>query len=352
MEFLSDYGLFLAKTVTFVAAALLIVSAILGASHRKGHDDDEEGRLEISRLNDKLKVIKTSLESAIVSKADRKQWEKAQKKQAKAEVKKTEKSADGAAGSSQRIFVIDFEGDIKASATEQLRRSITAILSVADKATDRVVVRLESPGGMVHAYGLASAQLDRLRSAGLPLTACVDKVAASGGYMMACVADHIVASPFAVIGSIGVVAQLPNFHRLLKKHDVDYEVLTAGEYKRTLTVFGENTDKGREKFQSDLEDTHDLFKDYVSQRRPALDIEKVANGDIWFGQRALDVGLIDELKTSDEFLNAACETAEVLQIRIARKKSLPEKLGLSVAVGIEKSVWRFIDQIRQSRWLS
>lgn len=356
MEFLSDYGLFLAKTVTFVAAALLIVSAILGASHRKEHDDDDEGTLEISRLNDKLKAVKTSLESAMVSKADRKQWEKAQKKQAKAEAKKTdkkataEKSADGA--SSQRIFVIDFEGDIKASATEQLRRSITAILSVANTATDRVVVRLESPGGMVHAYGLASAQLDRLRSAGLPLTACVDKVAASGGYMMACVADHIVASPFAVIGSIGVVAQLPNFHRLLKKHDVDYEVLTAGEYKRTLTVFGENTDKGREKFQSDLEDTHDLFKDYVSQRRPALDIEKVANGDIWFGQRALDVGLVDELKTSDEFLNAACETAEVLQIRIARKKSLPEKLGLSVAVGIEKSVWRFIDQIRQSRWLS
>ena len=109
------------------------------------------------------------------------------------------------------------------------------------------------------AYGLAASQMQRIRDKKLKLTVCVDKVAASGGYMMAVVADKIIAAPFAVLGSIGVLAQVPNFHRLLKKHDVDFEMLTAGKYKRTLTMFGENTDKGREKFQEDIEDTHVLF---------------------------------------------------------------------------------------------
>ena len=110
------------------------------------------------------------------------------------------------------------------------------------------------------------------------MNATFDKVAASGGYMMACIGDRILSAPFAVLGSIGVVAQIPNLHRLLKKHDVDYEVLTAGEYKRTLTVFGENTDKGRQKFQEDLELTHVLFKDFVSRYRPQLDIDQVLGG--------------------------------------------------------------------------
>jgi serine protease SohB len=212
-----------------------------------------------------------------------------------------------------------------------------------------VVIRLESGGGLVHAYGLAAAQLDRVRSKGIKLTACVDKVAASGGYMMACVADRIIASPFAVLGSIGVVAQLPNFHRFLKKNDVDFEVLTAGEHKRTLTIFGENTDKGRQKFLEDLEDTHVLFKEYVSERRPDLDIQAVANGDIWFGKRALDVKLIDEIKTSDEYLIEACERGDVISVSFQRKRTLPEKLGLATSAALEHTVWKVLSAFRNQK---
>ncbi|MEO9699778.1 protease SohB, partial [Marinobacter alexandrii] len=248
-----------------------------------------------------------------------------------------------------RVFVLDFDGDIKASDTDPLRRSITAVLSVADPERDEVVVRLESGGGLVHSYGLAAAQLDRIRSKGVPLTACVDKVAASGGYMMACVADRIIASPFAILGSIGVVAQLPNFHRFLKKNDVDFEVLTAGEHKRTMTVFGENTDKGRQKFLEDLEDTHVLFKEYVGERRPAVDISAVANGDIWFGKRALDVQLIDEIKTSDEYLIEACDRADVVSVAYQRKRTLPEKLGLATSAALEHTVWRVLSAFRNQK---
>jgi serine protease SohB len=283
---------------------------------------------------------------------ERKLWQKQQKKkhkaEAKAEKKQTKAKTTGAEpeAARPRVFVLDFDGDIKASDTDSLRKSITAVLSVADAGKDEVVVRLESGGGFVHSYGLASAQLDRIRSKGVALTACVDKVAASGGYMMACVADRIIASPFAILGSIGVVAQLPNFHRLLKDNKVDVEVLTAGEHKRTLTVFGENTEKGRQKFLEDLEDTHGLFKDYVSERRPSLDISAVANGDIWFGRRALEVKLIDEIKTSDEYLIEACERAEVVSVGYRRKRTLPEKLGLAATVAIENTVLRLLSAFR------
>ncbi|HET8848662.1 MAG TPA: protease SohB, partial [Marinobacter sp.] len=294
-------------------------------------------------------------QARLMSEAERKDWQKqkkkekkAEKKAAKAKTKKDEGQGDDAEAK-PRIYVIDFDGDIKASDTDTLRRSISAVLSVANPETDEVIIRLESGGGLVHAYGLAAAQLDRIRSKGVKLTACVDKVAASGGYMMACVADKIVASPFAVLGSIGVVAQLPNFHRFLKKNDVDFEVLTAGEHKRTLTVFGENTDKGRQKFLADLEDTHGLFKEYVSERRPGLDIGAVANGDIWFGKRALDVKLIDEIKTSDEYLIEACERGDVVSVSYQRKRTLPERLGLATSAALEHTVWKVLSAFRNQK---
>ncbi|HBC34538.1 MAG TPA: protease SohB, partial [Marinobacter adhaerens] len=273
MEFLTEYGLFLAKIVTFVVAALVVISVIMSAAQKDRGDHEGEGELKIRKLNEKYEKLRETIQSRLMSDHQRKVFQKARKKAQKAEKKaaKAAKNTDEQDDSRGRVYVLDFDGDIKASDTDPLRRAITAVLSIADPEKDEVVIRLESGGGLVHSYGLAAAQLDRIRSKGLRLTACVDKVAASGGYMMACVADRIVASPFAILGSIGVVAQLPNFHRFLKKNDVDFEVLTAGEHKRTMTIFGENTDKGRQKFLEDLEDTHGLFKEYVSERRPDLD---------------------------------------------------------------------------------
>jgi len=231
----------------------------------------------------------------------------------------------------QKIYVIDFKGDVQASAVENLREEITLILATAKAGKDRVVVRLESPGGMVHGYGLAAAQLVRLRDAGFHLTICVDKVAASGGYMMACIANEIITAPFAVVGSIGVVAQVPNFNRLLKEHNVDFELYTAGEYKRTVTMFGENTPEGKAKFEQELQQTHALFKHFVEEYRPKLNVEKVATGEHWYGQDALDLNLVDELKTSDEYLLSALPQHDVYVISTRRKPTLGEKLGLQAA---------------------
>ncbi|MGO1692358.1 MAG: protease SohB [Marinobacter sp.] len=352
MEFLTEYGLFLAKVITFVVAAVVVVSIIVSATQKDRDDHEDDGELQILKLNDKYRKLREAIQARLMTDHERKAWSKARKKEDKAE-KKAEKAkkdeADAVKDAPGRIYVLDFDGDIKASDTDPLRRAISAVLSVAEPGKDEVVIRLESGGGLVHSYGLAAAQLDRIRSKGIHLTACVDKVAASGGYMMACVADRIVASPFAVLGSIGVVAQLPNFHRLLKKNNVDFEILTAGEHKRTMTVFGENTDKGRQKFLEDLEDTHGLFKDYVSERRPELDIAAVATGDIWFGKRALEVKLIDEIKTSDEYLIEACDRADVVSVAFQRKRTLPEKLGLATSSALEHTVWKVLSAFRNQK---
>jgi len=231
----------------------------------------------------------------------------------------------------QKIFVLDFKGDIQASAVENLREEITLILATAKAGRDRVVVRLESPGGMVHGYGLAAAQLVRLRDAGFHLTICVDKVAASGGYMMACIANEIISAPFAVVGSIGVVAQVPNFNRLLKQHNVDFELYTAGQYKRTVTMFGENTPEGKAKFEEELQQTHVLFKHFVEKYRPQLNVDKVATGEHWYGQDALDLNLVDKLETSDEYLLALLPQHDVYMINTRKKATLGEKLGLQAA---------------------
>ena len=352
MEFLTEYGLFLAKIVTFVVAALVVISVIMSAAQKDRGDHEGEGELKIRKLNEKYEKLRETIQSRLMSDQQRKLFQKARKKEQKAEKKaaKAKKDSDEHEDSRGRVYVLDFDGDIKASDTDPLRRAITAVLSIADPEKDEVVIRLESGGGLVHSYGLAAAQLDRIRSKGVRLTACVDKVAASGGYMMACVADRIVASPFAILGSIGVVAQLPNFHRFLKKNDVDFEVLTAGEHKRTMTIFGENTDKGRQKFLEDLEDTHGLFKEYVSERRPDLDIAAVANGDIWFGKRALEVKLIDEIKTSDEYLIEACDRADVVSVAYQRKRSLPEKLGLATSAALEHTIWKVLGAFRNQKF--
>jgi len=341
VEFLTEYGVFLAKTVTVVIAIIVILSAAASVAIKNKKPESKE--MLVEKMNDKFDDVKHALEESMLDKDDLKAMKKEEKKLKKSDKSKPKEEEK------KRVFVLNFEGDIKASAVEGFREAVTAVLQIADPAKDEVVVKLESAGGMVHSYGLASAQLDRIKKKGLKLTACVDKVAASGGYMMACVADKIVASPFAIMGSIGVVAQLPNFSKVLKKNDIDYEILTAGKYKRTLTMFGENTDEGREKFKSDLEDTHELFKSYVSERRPSVDIESVATGDIWFGTRALEVSLVDGLQTSDEYIIDACQNADVFSVEFKEKKSLADKLGLAVSSGVEQSVTKVMSEFNVTR---
>lgn len=322
LDILTQLFVFTTKAIIIVALVLILIAgaiAILSWGKEK-----MLGRIVIKNLNDAFNETTETLLSEILSKNDFKTWQKNKKK---AEKDKEKSAVDMAV---KHTYVIHFEGDIKASAVAALREEVTAILGIATT-NDEVVVRLESAGGMVHSYGLAAAQLQRIRNRNIPLTVIVDKVAASGGYMMACIANQILAAPFAIIGSIGVIIQIPNFHRLLKEKHIDFEQLTAGNFKRTLTMFGHNTEEGREKLREEIEEIHHLFKDLIKDHRQQLDIEKVSTGEHWMGTQALELKLIDKLQTSDDYLLEKNKDSKVYEIKYITRKSLAEKLSAGVS---------------------
>ncbi|MBK9039703.1 MAG: protease SohB [Bdellovibrionales bacterium] len=318
MEYLFEVGVFAAKIAVIVAGFLVVIIGIALLVSRKQQEQREH--LDIYNLGEKLTGYANLLKMSIFTKKEWKEELKRQKEDLKSKSKneKTEKKA--------RVFVLEFDGDMKADQVDRLRQEVS-ILILAMNQNDEVIVKIESPGGMVHGYGLAAAQLMRFRQKSIPLTVCVDKVAASGGYLMACTGDRILAAPFAIVGSIGVVAQVPNFNRFLKKHNVDYEEITAGEYKRTISMLGEITDKGRRKFTEQIEDTHLLFKEFVHKCRPQLNLATVATGEHWFGERALSLGLIDEIKTSDELVMEKMKEKDIFYLEMKEKKTLGDKLS-------------------------
>jgi serine protease SohB len=325
LEFLYEYGLFLAKTLTFVIAIAVIITLLVGAAVKP---KAKKGEIEIDDLSEQLTELKESFLHNTLGKKEL----KARQKQQKIEQKK--RAADEA---KPRLYVIDFNGSMDAHEVESLREEVTAIISIADASKDKVLIRLESGGGVVHGYGLAASQLQRIKNAGIPLTVAIDKVAASGGYMMACVADEILAAPFAIVGSIGVIAQIPNFNKVLKKNDVELEQITAGEFKRTLTLFGENTDKAREKFREEIEQTHDLFKTFVRTQRPTLNMDLVATGEHWFATQAIEKGLVDMIKTSDDALLEQQHERQIYKIKYKVKKGLSDKLALGFSSAVNKA---------------
>lgn len=313
-----EYGLFLAKTVTLAAAVLFVTAALVNLSRRSR---EGEG-LKVTSLNRRLRQAADGLRHALLPKAERKKLDKERKRAAKAE-----KSARR-----KRVFVLDFQGDMRATATASLREEVSAVLAVAEPG-DEVLVRLENAGGLVHDHGLAASQLVRIRERQIPLTVAVDKVAASGGYLMACVADRIVAAPFAIVGSIGVLAQIPNIRRLLDDRGVTVEQVKAGRYKRTVSMVGEVTEEDREKLREELEDVHTLFQEMVARYRPALDMAQVATGEHWYGSRALDLGLVDEVGTSDDWLARLVEDADAWKVEWRRPRRFMEKLSGAMEEG-------------------
>lgn len=340
MDLVYEYGLFLAKIATVVVALVIVISLIANVTQRKKH---RRGELRVTRLNEQYKTMQEEMAVALLDPHQQKLWHKEQKKKEKQEAKAAKaraKRGDVAPSGKATLYVLDFKGSMDAHEVTSLREEITAVLAVA-KPQDEVLLRLESPGGVVHGYGLASSQLQRLRERNIPLTVAVDKVAASGGYMMACVANKIVAAPFAIVGSIGVVAQVPNFNRLLKRNDIDVELHTAGQYKRTLTLFGENTEEGREKFREDLNETHQLFKQFVQNMRPSLNIDQVATGEHWYGVQAKEKGLVDEIRTSDDLLVQLMPHKDVVSVRYTRRKKLMDKFTGSAARSLDQLLLRW-----------
>ena len=339
MELLFQYGLFLAKIVTVVVAIAVIAVLIINLTQRKR----QRGELRITNLSAQHKEMQEDLAVALLDGPQQKLWHKAQKKKLKLEAKAAKakaKQGEIDASHKPRVWVIDFKGSMDAHEVSTLREEITAVLTVATP-QDQVVVRLESPGGVVHGYGLAASQLQRIRDKQIPLTVAVDKVAASGGYMMACVANKIVAAPFAILGSIGVVAQIPNLNRFLKNKDIDIELHTAGQYKRTLTLLGENTDEGRQKFREELNETHHLFKDFVKEMRPSLDVDQVATGEHWYGSQAQEKGLVDEVGTSDELLLGLMDGRDVISVRFMQRKKMMDRFTGSAAESADNLMMRW-----------
>jgi serine protease SohB len=333
IEALIDYALFAAKALTILAFLGLFALALVRArQHAGGAGDEDGGHLEVISLNDRYADMADTIKCATLPPKVYKKAAKAERKAEKQRVKAEEKAL-------KRIFVIDFHGDIMASEVGGLREMVSALLIEAG-AEDQVLVRIDNAGGAVHEHGLAASQLLRLRQRNIPLTVAVDKVAASGGYLMACVANRIIAAPFAVIGSIGVLAELPNFHRLLERNGVDFELHTAGEHKRTLTLFGENTDEGRAKLQEQLEETHQLFKAFIREYRKDLDVDRVATGEYWHGEQALALGLVDALQTSDDYLLSARDDAELFKLRYKTRKRPLERLLGAIRVGASQLLGR------------
>ena len=353
-EFFASYGLFFLETITVLISVLILIAFIFGTIS-KGKKFGS-GHIEVKKINDQFrdmaKIVRDVAygpEKIKKEMKDQKKKKKEDKKKKRSRIKEAKKKGEAYEPQRQKhLFVIQFNGDIKASAVSSLRQEITTILQVAEK-EDEILLKLNSSGGMVHAYGLGASQLERIKSREIPLTISVDQVAASGGYMMACVANKLISAPFAILGSIGVVAQIPNFNRLLKKNKIDFELFTAGEFKRTVTMFGENTKKDRDKFLEEIEDTHVLFKDFIVTQRNQVDIDKVSTGEHWFGTRALKLNLVDELMTSDEYLSNAVEDCEILELKYIEKKSFQKKINLLAQDIIDGVLLRWWSRLRQKK---
>ena len=339
MEILADYLVFLLKVFTIAIAITIPLLLIIGSTKGKSQP---KGALSITNLSDKFEDMGNAIKGSLMSSKELKKFNK--------DLSKDKKKKDKG-DKEDTIFVLNFNGDIQASEVEKLKKEINAIL-LSDSDCKEVVLRVESGGGSAYAYGLCAAELKRLVDNDINLTVCIDKVAASGGYLMSCVASKIIAAPWAIVGSIGVIAQLPNFHRLLQKNSIDFEMHTAGAFKRTLTTLGENTEEGREKFKSDLEDLHIIFKNFVKEQRPQVDTDIVATGEVWQGEEAVKVGLVDSLETSDNYLVNLSKEAKLLEIEFVEKKNLSERLAFSMQLILEKSVIKFYDLINRDRYTS
>ena len=340
MDLLVAYGFFLLKVITVLLVILIPILMISSSTkHRK---ETDKGRIIVKNLSDKLEEIGVTLKSAEMDPKAYKSFLKERNKKKKKEIKGKSKEI---------VYVLDFKGDIQASAVGKLKQEINAIIASQVKCKE-VVVKVESGGGSAYAYGLCAAELKRLVDNKIKLTVCIDKIAASGGYLMSCVATKIVAAPWAIVGSIGVIAQLPNFHRLLKKLDIDIEMHTAGKFKRTLTTLGENTKQGREKFISELEDLHVVFKDFVKENRSKIQVAKVATGEVWQGDKAKKLGLIDEIGTSDDYLLKLASKFKLLEIQYFEKKPFTARIGSAVEVIVEKGIYKILDILNKDRFIT
>ena len=344
IELLIEYCFFLLKVITITFIIVIPILMIVSSSRHKTMGD--KGQLIIKNLSEKFESMGTSVRGSQMDTKTYKKFIKEKEKKRKQNIKKKNKSSKQKAA----VYVLNFKGDVMASDHDKLKQEINAILA-SKTSCKEVVLKVESGGGSAYAYGLCAAELKRLVDNKIKLTVCIDKVAASGGYLMSCVASKIIAAPWALVGSIGVIAQMPNIHRLLKDNLIDFEMHTAGQFKRTLTVFGENTEEGRQKFISELEDLHIVFKDFVKENRPNVDAMKVSTGEVWQGQKALALGLIDAIQTSNDYLLNLSDKFNLYEVEYHEKKSLGDRLAYGTQAFIDQLILRVQESLNKDRFI-
>lgn len=300
---LTSYAIFFLKIITIIILLLTTIIICLILITNK-----DNNYIKIKNINKKYITLKKLFLSKISKKIERKNLIKEEN------LTKT-----------KNLFVLHFNGDINASDINNLK-DILSIIILNKTHVDEVLIKLTSNGGIVTNYGLAASQLKRLKNENINLTISIDTIAASGGYMMACVANKIIASHFSIIGSIGVLGIIPNINKILTKNNIEIEYHTSGKYKKTLSIIGENTEIGRKKFIESLENTHFLFKNFVKENRSQINIEEIATGEYWYGVDALKLNLIDKIQTSDEYIIENLNNANIYEIKLSEKINIKNKI--------------------------
>lgn len=236
------------------------------------------------------------------------------------------------------VFVIDYVGSMMASEVVYLTAKIDAIILKSNK-DDEVVINITSPGGAVSGYGLVASQIKRLKTAGLKITATVDTVAASGGYMAAVVSDEIIAAPFAMVGSIGVVANVMIYEELLKNIGIQTNVYTSGDSKRTVVPSRVPNAEEEAKLEAQLEEIHSRFKDHVLSFRPDIDEDKVFTGQAFLAADAINFGLVDKIGTSDELLlNLYKDGHRLIEVQFIIEENIGGSVTKQVSAGLVDAI--------------
>ncbi len=254
----------------------------------------------------------------------------------------------GLPGPPPRLAVLRFQGlrDLNASGDQRLSEAIDEVLVNRDHFEEAVVI-IDSPGGTTHGYGHAYALLERLSASGLKVTACIDRIGASGGYLMALPADRILAGPFAIVGSVGVVAGIPNVKRLLEEKGVSYRLFVAGDKKRVVHFADDDGPEVREYMDEKLAGIHTQFLQAVEKHRgDRVKLDEVRSGDHWSAEESVEkgLGLVDELQTSAEYLLE--RNREVALVMIERRVDITERFAGYLAARLSARVASLF-----TRWL-
>lgn len=264
------------------------------------------------------------------------------------------KSGDEKTGEPGKVAVLKFKGDIRASARFAFAKLVDEVVLNAREFKEVVVV-VESPGGGVSEYGMLFAELERMRKCeeNFQLTVVVDTVAASGGYLMSLPAHKILAAPFAMVGSIGVVSFIPNIRELLEANKIKPRTFTAGDFKRTVTLTDEGDEKSAEQYKQQLALIHEQFKQALKKYRPQVELEKVATGEAWLASTTVEkeLQLVDGLNTSHALLLEMNQSFDLVEYssKAERKTFLKRILGCDDENQsiVDQIVTKFVDEVSQ-----